>query len=254
MLISELQKEAILREFFDLMQFSKKTEQNYIMSLRAYTEYMQQTPGELVEDARQEIREGKMLSERSLKKHILGFRKHLSDKELAPLTIKTHLSRVVSFYTFFDIEVPKIPRAQATARTLEENDRVPTVEEIREVLKVANPLEKALILVGCSSGLSANELRRLTTGQFKKGYDQETGITTITMRRKKSGVDFVTFFSPEASAAVWDYLKFRDRPAISKHPKVIEQQRKQRVLSDKGFLFIMENISISFAVPNPYLM
>ena len=93
------------------------------------------------------------------------------------------------------------------ARPLEKNKEIPTKEDLQTVLKVCDPLEKAVLLGGASSGLSSNEIRNLKIREFKKGYDPETEITTLDLRRGKVGFDFVTFFSPEASRAIWDYSR-----------------------------------------------
>jgi integrase len=126
----------------------------------------------------------------------------------------------------FDIDVPRLPKAGNRALTLEKNKKIPSKEDINEVLKYADTLGKALVLVGISSGLASEEIRNLKVGQFKAGYDPETEITTLTLRRKKAGYDFVTFFSPEASHAVWDYLKLR------------ETNEKQKIHNDSDYLFI----------------
>jgi len=53
-------------------------------------------------------------------------------------------------------------------------------------------LEKAIVLVGVSGGLSSNESINLKVGIFKDGYDSTTGITTLKIRRGKTKTDFIT--------------------------------------------------------------
>lgn len=244
---SEIRNDICVIEFFDMMQFRPATEKNYVMALVSYTDYMNRSPVDLIDDARQEIRSGRMLSERTIKRHLLGFRKYMIDKGMAPMSIKTRMSLVVSFYKYFDIEVPKIPRSNALACTLEENDRIPVPDQICEVLKFCDTCEKAIVLVGCSSGLSAGDVVRLTVKMFNDGYDEKTGITTIIMRRAKTNVEFVTFISPEASQAVLDYLKYRNRPCVSRYPHVQRQQEKQRVFDDSNYLFIKSRIPVEYS-------
>lgn len=242
MITSEIRNDPHVIELFEMMQYSKATEHNYVSALRCYTDYMNKSPSDLIDDAKGEIKTGRMLSERSVKRHLLGFRKHMTDSGLAPQSIKSWMSNVASFYRFFDVEIPKIPRVNNRPLPIEDNEKTPTHDDLRTVLKVCDPLERALILVGCSSGMSQNEIRRLTIKQFKDGYDPDTGITIISMRRGKSGVGFTSFFSPEASEAVWDYLKYRGRPYHSNHPLIVEMLDKQRVHSDDGFLFIKSRV------------
>lgn len=238
---NETKNDIDIVDWLDTINARENTIINYSRAMSNFTEFTGRTPGQLLDEARAEVRAGKLLSERSLRKQLVGYRKHLQDRKLAPTTIKLYLAGVVSFYRTNDLEVPKLPR-NTKARPLQAHNEIPTKEQLMDVIKVADLLEKAVVLAGCSSGLATEELTRLTVGQFKNGYDLETGITTIKMRRTKSDTDFITFFSPEASRAIQDYLNDRDR-ADEKHNTRQEQRRdKQRVLSDSGYLFVMKSI------------
>ncbi|WP_370576077.1 tyrosine-type recombinase/integrase [Methanomethylovorans sp.] len=242
----EIRKDTIITTFFEMLSLKPATIQSYTNAMSAYTEYVGKNPQELLDEANAEVKAGKTLSERAMKKHILGFKKHLNDKQLAPTSISLYTAAVISFYKCYDLEIPRLPRAKMKVRPLEEHDIIPVREELQELLKVLDPLEKAVVLVGCSSGLSANEVIRLTVRQFKKGYDKDTGVTTIKMRRGKSGVDFITFFSPEASLAILDYLKYRERSDAGCKGFRKLQLKKQRVFSDDNVLFIRKNIDDRF--------
>lgn len=65
------------------------------------------------------------------------------------------------------------------------------------------------MLAGISSGLSANEIRSLKVKDFKAGYDPETKITTLDLRRGEVGFEFAIFFTYEASRDLWAYLDYR---------------------------------------------
>ena len=132
------------------------------------------------------------------------------------------------------------------ARTKEENNNIPSKEDIQQALEVCDPLEKAVMLVGVSSGLSSNEIRNLTVKEFKKGYDPETGVTTFKLRRAKTRVDFITFLSSEASKAVWDYIAFRERKSKVNTPRRARQLLKQQITDDKGYLFILRNVTDAY--------
>jgi len=100
------------------------------------------------------------------------------------------MTRVTNFYKAFDIEIPKIPRSERKAQPLPENYEIPTKGNLQEVLKVCDPLEKAILLTGVTSGLGAQEIINLKIKDFKKGYDPETEITTLKLRREKVGFEF----------------------------------------------------------------
>ncbi|AKB22777.1 MULTISPECIES: hypothetical protein [unclassified Methanosarcina] len=59
--------------------------------------------------------------------------------------------------------------------------------------------------------MAANEIGNLKVSDFFNGYDPETGVKYLDLRRQKMKIDFFTFLSPEASKAVKKYLDFRAR-------------------------------------------
>lgn len=243
--ITAIDKYSTVQSWKDTINPKPNTWRNYSVALQEYVKFTHMNPDELLQQADDEVSAGIIPRNRTIKKHLIGFRNHLNERGLAPNTRANMMSGVKSFYKSFDHEIPNIGRDEM-ARPLPQHLDIPDKEDIRQVLKVCGPRNKAIILTGCSSGLAANELLNLTVEQFKKGYDPETEITTLYIRREKSGNDFITFLSPEANQAVWEYLNYRNRTI-----DVIDRERqaqldKQRV-TDKGYLFIVS------AVPDEYL-
>jgi len=87
---------------------------------------------------------------------------------------------------------------------------------------------------------------RLKVKDFKTGYDPETEVTTLKVRRQKVKFDFITFLSPESSQAVWDYLDYRNRKTKDTREARINQLEKQRVFSENDYLFCRQNVSDSY--------
>lgn len=71
-------------------------------------------------------------------------------------------------------------------------------------------MEKAILLKGVVSGLSAQEIIKLKSKDFTKEYDPETEITTLKLSREKVNFDFITFLSHEATRPVREYLEYRN--------------------------------------------
>ena len=197
-------------------------------------------------EAEEEIKAGLLMRQRSIKKNLIGFRKSLQDKSLAPMTIRLYMAGLKSFYRAADIELPSLPRAEK-AIPLEKHIKIPSKEDLQEVLKICDPMERAVLLVGASSGLTANEIVDLKISDFENGYDSETGITTLNLRRKKVRFDFITFLSPEASKAVLGYINYRGRTPKVDCTRREKQLEKQKVYSINDYLFICRK------VPNEFL-
>jgi integrase len=162
----ELKEDPIIIEWLDTLAARPNTERNYIFAMQKYTDYTDKSPETLLHEAEEDIRAGKLMRERQVKKQLIGYRKHLEKREHTPKTIKTHLAGVRSFYRMFDIDLPTLPRSTQRARPEKKRTEIPTKDEIREVLNLCNVREKALLLVGLSSGLSANEIRKLRISTF----------------------------------------------------------------------------------------
>jgi integrase len=200
----------------------------------------------LIEEAETEIKQGILPRKWKAKKYIISFRKYLQDQDLSAKTIQGTIAAVKSFYSAFDIKISKI-KNERNVTILEENIPIPTKEDIQAALKVCNPMERAVLLIGVSSGLSTADIIKLKVKQITEGQDKETGITTLHIRRTKTQYDFVTFLSQEASQAVFDYLSYRNRTAKTEWDNKHKQDEKQKVYSDNDYLFCLQN------VPDVYL-
>ncbi|MDQ1252184.1 MAG: hypothetical protein QG646_1302 [Euryarchaeota archaeon] len=240
----ELKEDMYIIEWLDNLTPTLNTEKNYLQGMQAYTEFTRMTPQELIEESEAEL--GIHMRHRKIKKYLIAFRKHLQDLGQADYTVKAKITGVRSFYDSFEIDLPKIQGERRRARTIEENNQIPSKEDIQDVLRICDPLERAIILTGLSSGLSSNEIRNLIVLDFKAGYDEETGITTLDLRRGKAGVDFITFLSPEASRAIIEYLDYRGREAKSITERAKQHLEKQRIIDDSGYLFISRQIDDEF--------
>lgn len=232
-------------DWINTLNPARNTENNYLLAIKVFCEWSGKTPGELLSEAETEIKNGTLMRQRSIKRYIIGFRRMLQDKGYAPMTVKGYMSGIKSFYSTNDIELPKLPKTEKV-RALEIHKAVPSKEDIQAVLKICDPLEKALLLTGIAGGLASNEIINLRISDFKNGYDPETDITTLSLRRRKVQFDFITFLTPEASKAIWDYLNYREREVIIDCKRRQRQRDKQKIYSDNDYLFIGRKIPDTF--------
>jgi integrase len=246
MKMRELLEDSFIVEWFDTINSSDRTQKHYLSAMQIYTKFTGKTPVELINEAEKEIKDGILPRTRKIKKYLTGFRKHLQDSDLAEKTVQGYVSAVRSFYAAFEIDIPKLQKSEKTVTILEENVPIPTKADLQATIKVCDVMEKAILLIGVSSGLSSNEIIKLKVKDFTKGYDPETKITTLSLRRAKVRFDFITFLSPEASQSVLDYLDYRNRKAKSRKEERNNQLEKQKVFSENDYLLCKQRIPNSF--------
>ncbi len=246
----ELIEDVMIKEWFSTIGAKPQTQHNYLQALQKYTEYIEMAPDELITQAEDEIINGILPRKRLIKKHLLCFRDSLNEGKLAPKTIQGVMAGVRSFYSSFDIDIPKIEKRRQKTNTLKEHNDIPTKRDILDILNYANARNSAIVLLGATSGLSMNEILHLKVGDFRKGYDPVTEITTFKLRREKVEYDFVTFCSPLTSQAILAYIDHRNRPANYRGKRKIEELTKRQVNGDDDFLFIKNDIAKGY-LENP---
>jgi hypothetical protein len=238
----ELIDDTVISQWIETVNVKPNTRNSYLMGMQKYLEFTGLTPEELLNEAEDEAVNQPSIRKRKILTRRLAFRKYLIEQtDLSPNSIRNTMNGVKSFYSSAYLHVPILPR-MGTIEPQPENIMFISKEEIREVLNVADPLEKAIVLVGVSSGLAAADICNLKVVDFKNGYDDKTKITMLQLTRIKTGVKFVTFLSPESSTAVWNYLKYRDRQPKRRTKERLDETEKQHVTRNEGYLFIVRHV------------
>ena len=232
-----IRSDPLILEWLSGIDASKSTFDNYAHAMRRYTDFTGMTPLQLLEEAESEITGGVLMRQRKIKGYLIGFRSMVKDKGLAPKTISNLMTGAKSFYRFNDIDLPNLNnRKQFSPKPLKKNMLWIEKSDIQAILEHAGVRDRAIILIMVSSGLSQVDVLDLRIKDVKSGYDENTGITTLSVRRIKTDYDFTTFLTPEAGRAVLSWIELRNK----KH-------EKSKVRSDNDFLFIKQD------VPNSYL-
>ena len=246
----DIEGDSAFQYFQDKHDISENTMTGYINSLQRYVEFTGLSLTKLVEEAQSEETKNIPKEKRQIGLRLRGFRKHLKALDLAPATIKRALAAVKSFYVNgFSIDLPTLGKDRYLAgKVKQENKGIPSREDILKVLDIADLREKSIILAITSSGLSTKDFVNLRIKDFREGYDGDTGITTLDLRRAKTKQDFVTFFSAEATDAINEYLRWRerDKPKTA-HPDILNGWEKHLIHSGEDYLICKKY------VPSAYL-
>ncbi|MDR7664847.1 hypothetical protein RG963_03405 [Methanosarcina sp. Z-7115] len=179
MKIDDLKLDPIVMEWISIINIKQSTIKSYLFGMQVYTDYTNMTSEQLLDVAESEAH--LIMRKRSVNKNINDFREYLKSQNLAELTVKTYLTGVKSFYHSFEIEFRNI-KDKSHPKPLEENIPIPTKDDLRDILKICDPLEKAIVLVAASSGLDRQTIMNLKIKDFISGYDHVTGITTLIIK------------------------------------------------------------------------
>jgi integrase len=234
--LKTIRTDTLVQEWMAGIDAAKSTHDNYTHGLRLYCDFTGLTPTELLEEAEAEIMGGVLMRKRKIKGYLINFRQKLKERSLAPKTIANIMTGVNSFYRYNDVDLPNLNnRKQFSPKPLKKNSLWIKKEDIQAILTHAGVRDRAIILVMVSSGLAQSDVLAMRIKDVKDGFDPDTGITTLSVRRIKTQYDFTTFLSPEAGRAVRDWIELRN-----------QKHEKSRIRSDNDYLFIKNDVPDSY--------
>jgi integrase len=184
----------------------------------------------------------------------------LDETDLSESYKRNLMMCVRTFYNENDIEIPRTFRTNSRSdrkKPLLLND-LPTMEDIKHILKYSNNTFRAIILLGVSSGMSRAEICSLTFKDFFDAIKLDTYHETLQelvvkleqidnliplwqIRRIKTGTNFFTFNTPEASDAIKDYLIDLNR--ISSRFEDTAKLKSEFKFSPKNKLFVNSHLN-----------
>ena len=218
----------ILKEFSKTRRLKKSTEEQYKIALKIYSEFNEKTLHELLIEAEQEEENGIRWKHRKLKKRLLNFRNYVYDNYVQK-TAEHKFALIKTFYTHYEIEVLNLPTLNK--KNIQQSHPInfkdlPDKKIIKQSLKIANPLMRAIILFMSSSGCARTETLNLTIADYLNAtrqyhntndiskaislmYDKDI-IPTFFLPRQKTNKTYFTFCSPEANTEIINYLLTRE--------------------------------------------
>jgi integrase len=150
----------------------------------------------------------------SIEKRIISFisteRSRTQNGEMTPGTVGNCLKAVRLLLEMNDVPLnwKKIRRVLPRARRYA-LDRIPTIEEIHEIVEAADIREKALTLVFVSSGIREGAIERLNVEDYTQIKREEKNVAGRLVVYNGEPERYTTFITPEACYALDRYLVFR---------------------------------------------
>ncbi len=176
---------------------SEGTKHVYLDGLRGFIKYCEVADLDCFVN---ELKSGKLVPD----KVYTTFAAKLTSAGLAPKTVKTWLSAFKRFLVENEIEVKK----RHTLKVYEIHEsRLPTREQLAELLRISDLRARTAILILLSSGIRIGELRTLKLRNID--LTQNPSPITLRARDTKSRKSRTTFISSEAKASLLAYLNKR---------------------------------------------
>lgn len=244
---------------------SEATERVYAGRLRSFFEFVGKTPSQLINEAQKDglIKVDKFFSD---------YIENLKKSGKSPNTIINRIDTVKAFYRAFDIDTKNTNRIKLSMPTELVDNKIISLDQVKEALELSNLRDKAVILLHLSSGMEATELRCLTYGDFinsiaeyidlepeeffnvKKIADKLLKVDGIvgTWKIEKHRTDkpYVTFNTPESTKAILSYLIDRERKnkfiKSLKDPLFVNSQNQALKKSSHGSIFKRVNNRANF--------
>ena len=211
---------------------SKKTESLYKLSIKQFEEHIGMTIVEMVDIAKQEEKSKIIWSESQLRSVLLSFRAELY-KKIKKGSAHTYFTKITAVFRHFGLNIgylPPISTKQTKIGTPIYPEDVPDREMIDKCIRSSTTIVlKPLVLCLSSTGLSAIDVARLTVRDYlesTKEYHNHPNdiilaikemensnvsiVPTFKSSRRKTGINYVTFGSPEFVAATNSYLLTRE--------------------------------------------
>lgn len=260
-----IQDDPHLIEFLQNLNVRKSTKEIYIKRLKVYCEFTDKTPTQLIEEAEEDEENRIRMKKRRIKKDIMNYMIYLREQNRSPNYITNLIATVKSFYSEYEIELPKIRCNLKQEEQLITTQDIITKKQIQQALKYCNTKFKAIILLMMSSGMGSSEIRHLTINDFitsqnitiKDSFDidellekldkKRNEIGTWSIRRFKTNMPYVTFNSPESTAAIIDYLHYRtEHRSPGKHIKSTDNflfEARGNQMSLRGIMAYFERLN-----------
>jgi len=254
----DIQQDNTVKEFFRNRNLKKSTEENYLKVLRRYSNFIDKTPSQFIDEAEQQEEDGIRLRKRNIKVYLVDYFNDLKDNNFTEKYIQYSMTIVRTFYKEFEIELPRVNTKIKNGSSIKTNDEIITIEHVKKAMDFANLKYKAIMVLGLSSGMGGAEIRSLTIEDFLEAIKYSGHEFTVkeliefisdknivpewTVTRQKTQMDYFTFSSPESIKHILDYLAWRE-------PITGQIKREEPLFSvhvkSKGIIKPIEQISFT---------
>lgn len=249
--------------FIDERDIKEATAKGYKTAVNKYCQHYNMTLEELINEAIQEEDDKIPKRARSIKTRLLKFRTHLvKETDLEISTIKAHITRLITVYNYFEVDVPDLPTLKNNEPELTYLD-LPNKKHIKEAIQMSGIRISSLILFMASSGSGRSECANLKVKDLInacEGYYTETGlieilqeldgsiepiVPTFNLVRIKTQKSYYTFCTPEATNAMVEWLLLKN--------DILEENGEKLTMEDSIWDLTPRQMNYHFQIINDTL-
>jgi len=218
----DMKPEDYAKEMMLTHNLTYSSMKSYRQTLTHYSNLMEQSLTELLNEAEKEEETGIRWKHRTLRKRLIRYQNWLLTNYKYS-TAKDYLTKIKTWYYDHDIEIGKLPPLNRKSANLSEPilfEDLPTPTILRKAYNLGTPVFKAILLFTISSGCGKQEVLNLKLTDYYewiRPYTTEQVLTgdvdivpTINLRRQKTNKYYTTFCSPEAVREIATYLQTRN--------------------------------------------
>lgn len=164
----------------------RKTFHGYKTAMKHYVEFYGISFDEMVKEAQQDQNDKIDWYSRKIVKRLVNYRKYLYEKYIGK-TAKLKLTNVIRLYKACGIEMNELP--YFNKKNAKRNDPITwedlaTLDELKEMINISDPIVPALFLFMLSSALAKIDTLNISIIEFIKGTEPWHGIETYTHHDK----------------------------------------------------------------------
>jgi site-specific recombinase XerD len=252
----EINNDPYLINFMKRRKLSESTEKVYSGRLKAFCEFLDKTPSELIKESQKE-------SGLKIHEYFNNYIENLKNTGKSSNTIINRIDTVKAFYKEYNIDTDSINQIiHSETDNLSPNEII-SQDQIKEALELSSLRDKAIILLHMSSGMEATELRHLNYENFINSIEEYIDLNsddkfnvnkiadelfkkneiigTWRIKKYRTSKPYVTFNSPESTRAILSYLidrKRKNKPIKSLNdPLFVNSQNQALNVSTHGSIF-----------------
>jgi site-specific recombinase XerD len=218
---------------------SKHTEREYSRGLKAFCDWIEKTPDQLIAERKAELKNEE--TERNAENKLSEFCVMLENKHtVTRSTIATKFfAPVKSFYSY-----NYVPLKLRTPKHTTQEREPHTVEQIRALMKIVDVRERAFMMLLKDSGMSREDAVTLRYGDIKAEYEAGKEVIHIKAVRQKESIEYDTFIGKNAIESLKAYLEYRQRrgETITDSTPIISQLNG-KALTPESFSMIFDRLS-----------